>query len=141
MSDTERGHALRWECPECGARVTGMAESLEAAEGALLAAVREHCGLHGRPIPNEHAAASWLAPAGHLVELWGGPFDGDRLWCPPGELPDVIGAHRTADGAVVPIRSAVARLLPHVETYRRGDPAAAAAAGRRLRYLHDGRHR
>lgn len=124
------GHAVRWTCPECQVRVTGMAQRQDDAETALLAAVRDHAQLHAGPV-NAVAAASWLAEAGHLVELYGGALDGDRLWLPPGDLPDVIGVHRTADGAAVPIRSATLRMLPHVEAYR--------WCPDRLRYVHDGR--
>jgi hypothetical protein len=42
---------------------------------------------------------------------------------------------------VVPIRSATARLLPHVSSYRRGELVAAQAQGRPPRYLYDGRPR
>lgn len=131
----------RWTCPECGSRVTGMAETQDGALEALQAGVREHVAIHGEPAPNPAAQTSWVAAAGHLVELYGGPFDGDRLWCPPGELPDVVGVHRTTDGAAVPIRSATARLLPHVSTYRLGDLVAARARGRAPRYLYDGQPR
>lgn len=139
---TERGHALRWTCPECRTTVRTEALDLERAEGALLDVVREHlASFHGAEDVNAHAAASWLAPAGHLVTLWGGPYDGLELWCPPGDLPDVIGVTRAADGAVVPIRSAAARLLPHVVSYRLGELAGARARGARPRYLYDGRPR
>lgn len=141
----DRGHALRWTCPECGSRVTGAALDLDAAEGALIEGVREHSRLHATE-PNATAQTTgWLAAAGHLVELWGGPFDGDKVWCPPGDLPDAIGVHRTVDGAVVPIRSATARLLPHVETYRLSSylvsELATAPGDGRARYNYDGRPR
>lgn len=141
----ERGHALRWTCPECGSRITGMADTPDAAEGALIEGVREHSATHQSPeLSNPVAQAQgggWLAAAGHRVELWGGPFDGDSVWCPPGDLPPVVGIMRTADGAVVPTRSATVRLLPHVAAYRLGDPVAARAAGRPVRYIYDGRPR
>lgn len=43
---------------------------------------------------------------GRQAQLWGGPEDGASLYVPPGDLPRRIGAHRTADGALVPIRGA-----------------------------------
>lgn len=139
---TERGHALRWVCPECGTSLRTEALDLEAAEGAMVAVVREHCAAFHMEQPNPVAQVTgWLAAAGHLLELWGGPHDGERVWCPPGDLPDVIGVHRTADGAVVPVRSATARMLPHVQTYRQGDLAAARARGGPVRYLFDRRAR
>lgn len=138
---TERSHATRWTCPECGARITSAALDRDTAVQAAVAVVREHLELHGAVHVNPAAAASWLAGTGQQVELYGGPFDGGSVWCPPGELPDVVGVHRTADGALVPIRSATVRLLPHVESYRLGEPAAALARGGRVRYLHDSRPR
>lgn len=138
----ERGHALRWVCPECSTSLRAEALSLEAVEGAMVQLVREHCEQIHDTQPNPVAqVGGWLAAAGHLVELWGGPFDGTQVWCPPGELPDVVGMHRTADGTVVPVRAASARLLPHVVTYRLGELMAARYRGRAPRYLYDGRSR
>jgi len=59
---------------------------------------------------------------GRHVQLWGGAEDGATLWVPSGALPRLIGAHRTADGALVPIRGGrvLDQLeLPHVQVYRR----------------------
>jgi hypothetical protein len=137
----ERSHTARWTCPECGTSLTSTALDQGTAAQAAGQVAREHLELHGAEHANPRAAASWLAGAGQQLELWGGPFDGATLWCPPGELPDVVGMHRTADGALVPIRSATARLMPHVESYRLGEPAAALARGRLVRYLHDSRPR
>lgn len=104
---TIREHRTRWTCPECGVRVTGMAERKDAADAAAQAAVREHLDVfHPGAEVNTHAAASWLAAAGHLVELWGGPYDGARVWCPPGPLPGVIGVKTSADGQLVPVPAA-----------------------------------
>lgn len=136
---TERA---RWTCPECGTRVTGFGPTQDVADGGVVAVVREHmAAAHpgALELANPVAAASWLHGTGELVELWGGPHDGATLWCPPGELPDVIGAHLTADGAVIPVRSV--RPLPHVVPYRLGETAAARACGRRVRYLYDSRPR
>lgn len=137
---TQGGHALRWTCPETACRATLRVEALDrdAAEQALLDVVREHLNIdHPGDDVNVHAAISWLAPAGHLVELWGGPFDGERIWCPPGDLPELIGVHRTEDGRAVPIRAAIARMLG-VETYHRGEAPGdlAARAGMPRRYLY-----
>lgn len=117
------GTTLRWTCPECGARLRTMAGQADAAMDALTMVVREHlAAFHADSADLTNAAAQalgggWLSAAGHQVELWGGPYDGDRVWCPPGELPPVIGVHRTDDGALVPVRSAVCRMLPGVDTY------------------------
>lgn len=139
---TTRQHRSRWTCPECGARITSVAHDKDTADQAARDTVHEHLAVfHPDADVNATAAASWLAAAGHLVELWGGPFDGERVWCPPGDLPDVLGAHRTADGAVVPIRSTTARLLPHVASYRRGSVAGARPQRQGPRYLYDGRPR
>lgn len=55
---------------------------------------------------------------GQHVLLWGGPEDGAQLWVPPGELPQLVGAHRTLDGALVPIRGrALHAELEHVAVY------------------------
>lgn len=54
---------------------------------------------------------------GH-VQLWGGPEDGATLWVPVGELPRLVGVHRTEDGALVPIRGRSLNLeLAHVTVY------------------------
>jgi hypothetical protein len=57
---------------------------------------------------------------GRQAELWGGPEDGARVWMPPGELPRLVGVHRTADGALVPIRGRQLNLeRAHVCVYER----------------------
>lgn len=134
-----------WVCPECDARLTSIADEQPAAREALQQVIRTHLDrAHdgGQGLTNAAAqAGGWLAPAGHLVELWGGPDDGATVWVPPGELPPVIGVHVTDDGTVVPVRSATARLMADVRTYRVGSAEAAAAAGRPVRYQYDGRPR
>ncbi len=58
-----------------------------------------------------------------MAELWGGPEDGSEVWMPPGELPAMVGVHRTAwDHTLVVIRGravelAAAGALPHVLVY------------------------
>jgi hypothetical protein len=39
------------------------------------------------------------------AQLWAGPMDGQAVFLGDGELPARVGMHRTADGALVPIRS------------------------------------
>lgn len=58
---------------------------------------------------------------GPMAELWGGPEDGAQVWMPPGELPRLVGVHRTADGALVPIRGrgVLDTETPHVCVYER----------------------
>ena len=116
---TERGHALRWQCPECGARLRSEALDRGTATDLLAELVREHlAAVHQAPDVNARAQVSWLAPAGHHVTLWGGPHDGAQLWLPPGELPELLGVQRGQDGQLYPLRSSLARMLPAVETYR-----------------------
>lgn len=132
---------LRWVCPECGTSIRAEALDPETAQDALVQVVREHlAAIHPRDQVNAYVQATgWLAAAGHQVELWGGPFDGARLWCPPGELPDVLGAVRGDDGAVHLLRSTTARMLTGCETYRRGVGEAPGLRGGGVRYLHDRR--
>lgn len=52
---------------------------------------------------------TWLEPAGTMVELVGGRWDGARLPLPPGPLPPMLGVI-VADGALHPLRSSTARL-------------------------------
>lgn len=52
---------------------------------------------------------TWPEPAGTLVELVGGRWDGARLPLPPGPLPEMLGVI-VADGVLRPLRSATARL-------------------------------
>lgn len=118
---TERGHALRWQCPQCGARMRSEALDRDTAQDLLVDLVREHLeAVHHAADVNARAQVSWLAPAGHHVTLWGGPHDGAALWLPPGELPDLIGVQRAPDGQLHPLRSATTRLLTGCETYARG---------------------
>lgn len=57
---------------------------------------------------------------GRQVELWGGPEDGALVWMPPGDLPRLVGVHRTQDGALIPIRGRQLNLeLAHVLVYER----------------------
>jgi hypothetical protein len=58
------------------------------------------------------------------AHLWAGPMDGEDVWLGDGDLPSRVGMHRTADGALVPIRSRALMLdLPliadHVTVYER----------------------
>lgn len=134
-----------WECPECGERVTSTAGGQQAARDALVAAVREHLATtHATTADLTNAAAQaggWLAPAGHLVELWGGPDDGARVWCPPGDLPPVIGVARTGQGTLVPVRSATARLLAGCVGRYLLSETATETPPRPARYVYDGRPR
>lgn len=52
------------------------------------------------------------------AELWGGPEDGEHVWVPK-VLPELIGVHRLADGALVPIRDQrqLALHRDHVSVY------------------------
>lgn len=135
MSD-EQVATLRWSCPECTTELRVLSTDLEAARDTLEDTVREHlASMHPDDQVNAYAASSWLAAAGHLVELWGGSMDGATLWLPPGQLPPVIGVTTTPAGAVVPVRAAVAQQLPHVHVYRCGETAGRT----RIRYLHDAR--
>ena len=60
---------------------------------------------------------------GRMVELWGGPEDGERVWVPPGDLPQLVGVHRTWAGVLVPIRGAVLqRNSDHVAVYEHVTP-------------------
>lgn len=100
-----------WTCPECGVRLIGAAVLEDVARTALLDSVREHLAMmhaDSRDLTSAAAQAGggWLAAAGHLVELWGGPYDGARVWCPPGPLPGVIGVKTSADGQLVPVPAA-----------------------------------
>jgi len=64
------------------------------------------------------------APAGMCVQLWGGPEDGATVYVPPGPAPLLVGVHRMADGALVPIRGrSLDRELAHVQVYERAHPA------------------
>lgn len=131
---------MRWVCPECLTSLRCEAQDDQVAQDALQGVVREHLDQqHPGAQVNAYAAAGWLAAAGHPVELFGGPFDGAGLWLPPGPIPDAIGTRRTAGGQVVPVRLSIAMHVRDVEHYRRGEPAAAQAGGRRLRYLYAGR--
>lgn len=66
---------------------------------------------------------------GQHAQLWGGPEDGATLYVPPGELPALIGAHRTLDGALVPIRGRALHVeLEHVEVYERATEAVMRSA-------------
>ena len=59
---------------------------------------------------------------GAHAELWAGPEDGTTVWMPPGELPDRVGVHRTADGKAVTIRGGILdRMVTpgHIAVYRR----------------------
>jgi len=144
MTDSA-GHALRWRCPECGVRLSSLAESPDAAQDNLVDLVRGHLRLNHpeeAETINALAAASWLAGEAPHVELYGGPFDGAQVWLPPGPLPDVLGAQLDPKtGDVVVARSATVRLLlgGQPTTYRLGERSAAAASGRPPRYLYDGR--
>lgn len=125
----------QWQCPECLARLTSAAQDQQVARDALVDVVRDHvASIHAATadLTNAHTqAGGWLAAAGHLVELWGGPHDGATVWCPPGELPRVIGVHRTEDGTVVPVRSALVGMLPGVDVYVLGiDGTGTTAADR-----------
>lgn len=58
------------------------------------------------------------------AQLWAGPEDGEAVWLGDADLPPRVGVHRTADGALVPIRSRALMLdLPliadHVQVYER----------------------
>ena len=58
------------------------------------------------------------------AQLWGGPMDGERVFLGDGDQPARLGMHRTADGALVPIRSRALTLgMPlvadHVAVYER----------------------
>lgn len=109
-----------WRCPECGAGLTALAHTADAADAAMLQVVREHVGnVHASSahLTNSHAQATgWLAAAGHLVELWGGPHDGAMVWCPPGPLPQAIGVKASADGQLVPVPASWLR-RPGVDPY------------------------
>lgn len=136
---TERGHALRWICPECGTSIRTEALQADTAQQALFVVVQEHLDhFHLDALVNAHAAAGWLAAAGHLVTLWGGPFDGSQLWLPPGPLPTVVEVVRMGSGALVAVRGEAAALMAATVPYRCGEVAAAQASGRAVRYLHDG---
>jgi hypothetical protein len=54
-------------------------------------------------------------------QLWGGPMDGERVFLGDGDLPARVGMHRTADGALVPIRSRAMAdgQHQHVDVYER----------------------
>jgi hypothetical protein len=50
--------------------------------------------------------------AGRHVQLWGGPEDGATVWMDGGQLPPRVGAHRTAAGHLVPIRTRALLVCP-----------------------------
>lgn len=130
--------ALRWTCPECqdgSVSVVGL-DNDDAAQ-ALQAYIVSHLeAVHPGSQANAHALSQWLADTGTLVHLWGGPHDGDAVWVPPGELPDVIGVHRTTDGKVTPVRGVMLQVLPDVAAYRLTE-----TFGGVTRYAYDGRSR
>jgi hypothetical protein len=61
---------------------------------------------------------------GRIAQLWGGPEDGETLWVPPGDLPRLVGVHRTYAGVLVPIRGrgVLERNLEHVCVYEHVTP-------------------
>jgi len=124
-----------WTCPECRERLTADADEQTVARDALVQVVREHLDVtHGGADGLANAAAQaggWLSAAGHLVELWGGPHDGARVWSPPGPLPPVIGVKVAGDGKLVPLRGAGCRTWTGVDTYVLGmDGLGTTAADR-----------
>lgn len=138
---TERGHAVRWVCPGCMTSIRAEAREADTAQEALEEVAREHITqMHPGERVNAQAAASWLAAAGHRVQLWGGPFDGAQLWLPPGPLPTVVEVVRMDSGALAALRGDAAAMVGTVP-YRQGELVAARARGGLVRYLHDVRPR
>ena len=41
---------------------------------------------------------------GAVVHLWGGPLDGADLYLTPGELPELLGVHKTQRGELLGLR-------------------------------------